>query len=412
MVRISDLVRGKAGAPGADRDMHALRLKNVSEIAQFKNRTQDEDGGKADQETARPRQGSPSAEKPLVQEPSEALHESAEAPHRQAMPEASSLSPESPRQADGEAALKGRPNLDIPVPLSAKEIYGEARRYLLAVKESLPRLGKLAEFDRSVGIVERIIAEPALIKEMYPLTMFFGDDADLNTTSSVNCMTLCLKIGARMGYPPPKLTTLALAALHHDIGMFMISQVILNKTSRLSAEEIAEVRTHTRIARDLLLPFEGAYPEITKAVYQHHERESGQGYPEGLQGADICEYAKIIGICDTYEAMTHNRPHKRSIDQHVSVQELVETKAIYFSPRILKVFLDEFTLYPVGSYVRLNNRSIGVVVATNPNNSFKPLIQIVVDGQGHKVTDKVLCDLAENNILNIVAGASADELSA
>ena len=110
--------------------------------------------------------------------------------------------------------------------------------------------------------------------------------------------------------------------------------------------------------------------------------------------------------------MTHERPYKKSMEQYVAVLKLAESKNHYFNLKIVKTFLDEITLYPIGSYVRLNNRAIGEVVSTNPANPFKPRVRIVVDGQGNRISDANLCDLSVTNILNIVTGVSADEVSA
>ncbi len=125
--------------------------------------------------------------------------------------------------------------------------------------------------------------------------------------------------------------------------------------------------------------------------------KTAQGYPSGLKGDEISEYAKIIGICDSYEAMTHDRPHKKAAAQYLSVLQLAGSQRYAFAPHIVKMFLDEITLYPIGSYVRLNNKAIGVVVETNPNNPLKPTVRIVVDGHGKKAMEEKLINLAENS---------------
>jgi HD-GYP domain-containing protein (c-di-GMP phosphodiesterase class II) len=175
---------------------------------------------------------------------------------------------------------------------------------------------------------------------------------------------------------------------------------------------LSEIRKHTRIGQDLLQGFDAIDPNISRAVYEHHERESGQGYPEGITNGEICEFAKIIGICDSYEAMTHDRPYKKSMEQYVSVLKLAGNKERYFDPKIVKVFLDEITLYPIGSFVRLNSGAIGEVVSTNPANPFRPSVRIVRDSQGKRVAGEQVCDLTQTNILNIETGVSADEASA
>ena len=224
-------------------------------------------------------------------------------------------------------------------------------------------------------------------------------------------MIYCFKIGVRMGYAPFNLTEICLAALHHDIGMFLISKTITGKAGELTASELTEIRKHTATGRDLLRSYDLAYPNLSRAVYEHHERESGQGYPLGIKAEKICEYAKIIGICDSYEAMTHNRPHKKATEQYISVLELAETKNLFFAPYIVKFFLDELTLYPIGSHVRLNNKAIGIVVGTNRSNPFKPTVRIVSDGQGNRILDERLINLADTPILNIIEGVSAEEVS-
>jgi HD-GYP domain-containing protein (c-di-GMP phosphodiesterase class II) len=293
-----------------------------------------------------------------------------------------------------------------------QNIYDSAMNYLQEVRERLPLSGKPLSLERPLRMIEQMIAEPSLVDEMYQFTLSFERSNDVEISSSVNNMIYCFKIGVRMGYDPFNLTEICLAALYHDIGMFLIPEAIIGKPGELTASELTVIRKHTETGRDLLRSYDLAYPNLSRAVYEHHEREGGQGYPLGIKGEEICECAKIIGICDSYEAMTHNRPYRKAAAQYISVLELAETKNLFFAPHIVKVFLDELTLYPIGSYVRLNNRAIGVVVGTNRSNPFKPTIRIISDGQGNRISDERLIDLAENAILNIVAGISAEDVPA
>jgi len=300
---------------------------------------------------------------------------------------------------------------DTPFATRGQNIYNSAVSYLQEVRERLPLSGKPLSLERPLRMIEQMIEEPSLIDEMYQFTLPFGRSDDFEISSPVNNMIYCFKIGVRMGYTPFNLTEICLAALHHDIGMFLIPKAIISKTGELNASELTEIRQHTETGRDLLQPYDLAYQNLSRAVYEHHERESGQGYPLGIKGERICEYAKIIGICDSYGAMTHDRPHRKAAAQYISILELAETKNLFFAPHIVKVFLDELTMYPVGSYVRLNNKAVGVVVGTNRSNPFKPTVRIVSDGQGNRISDERLINLADTTILNIVAGISAEEVA-
>jgi HD-GYP domain-containing protein (c-di-GMP phosphodiesterase class II) len=299
-----------------------------------------------------------------------------------------------------------------PLATRGKNIYTNAMNYLQEVRERLPLSGEPLNLEVPLRISEQMIAEPSLVDEMYQCTLAlaFGDRDDFEIASSVNNMIYCFKIGVRMEYTPFKLTEICLAALYHDIGMFLIPKAIIGKAGELTASELTEIKKHTNTGRDLLRSYDLAYPNLSRAVYEHHERESGQGYPLGIKGEKICELAKIIGICDSYEAMTHNRPHRKAAAQYISVLELAETKDLFFAPYIVKIFLDELTLYPVGSHVRLNNKAVGVVVGTNCGNPFKPTVRIISDGQGNRILDERVIDLADTAILNIVAGISAEDV--
>jgi HD-GYP domain-containing protein (c-di-GMP phosphodiesterase class II) len=315
------------------------------------------------------------------------------------------ISPEQPPEEPPEQKID-----DTPASASGKDIYTSATNYLQTVRERLQLAEGLLNLDVPLRIIEQMVEKPSLVDEMYQFTLAFGHSDNFDISSPVNNMIYCFKIGVRMGYSSISLTEICLAALHHDIGMYMLPEAIVNKAGKLTSSELTVLRKHTETGRDLLKSFDTAYPNFSRAVYEHHERESGQGYPLGIKGEEICEYAKIIGICDSYEAMTHNRPHRKAAAQYISVLELAETKNMFFAPHIVKIFLDELTLYPVGSYVRLNNGAVGVVIGTNRSNPFKPTIRIVSDGQGNRISDERLIDLAEGTILNIVAGISAEEV--
>ena len=272
------------------------------------------------------------------------------------------------------------------------------------------RLGteKPIDLQLPLAMIGRIIADPSLLDELYQLTLACGRSCDMYIAAPLNSMIYSYKIGVRMGYTPAMLTDISLAALHHDVGMFLIPESIVHKDGKLTDSEFAAIKRHTSTGRDLFISL--GYPTVARAIYEHHERESGQGYPLGLRGDAICEYAKIIGICDSYEAMTHDRPHKKATAQYSSVLQLAGSKDQLFAPHIVKIFLDEITLYPIGSYVRLNNQAIGLVVETNPGKPLKPVIRIAVDGHGKKTMEEKLIDLSGNTILTIVSGVSPEEV--
>ena len=246
--------------------------------------------------------------------------------------------------------------------------------------------------------------------QIYQLTVDYEQEDDYYLSSPINTVVYGLKIAQRMGYSESKLIEFGLAALFHDIGMFRIPDNILNKAGRPSDSEMDLIKSHPEFAVEIMAPFAARYPKMIRAIYEHQERANGQGYPRGIKGEEICDYAQIIGICDSYEAMTHHRPHKKTLLQADSIKELISSKANLFEPRITKMFLDEISIYPIGSYVRLNNRNIGRVVSTNKTNPMKPVVNLIFDEKGEKMDPPRMIDLRTHPVLNIEGSISVEEL--
>jgi HD-GYP domain-containing protein (c-di-GMP phosphodiesterase class II) len=307
------------------------------------------------------------------------------------------------------------PQIDnkTPIPESAvhnvDDIYLTARTYMEGVRDNVKNHSPV-EIGPALSLINKIVDSPELLFSIHPLTLKFGNDKDYDIFQPVHTMIYALKIGIRLNYPRAKLIELGLATLLQNIGMFLVADGITNKKGNLTDSDIDAIKKHPELCRDILLPYQQEYPWLFETIYEHHEREDGQGYPRGLKGNDISEYAKIIGICDSYEAMTHNRPHKKALMQFDSIRQLIESKEHLFAPHILKVFLEEMSLYPIGSYVKLNNGAIGRVIQTNRSLPLKPLIKLLFDGRGNKVDTDEFIDMAQNGILNVVDVVAEEDL--
>ena len=78
---------------------------------------------------------------------------------------------------------------------------------------------------------------------------------------------------------------------------------------------------------------------LVPAVYHHHERFDGDGYPQGIKGKDIPLHARIIAIVDTFDAMTSNRPYRKALSFRTALSELERNKGLQFDPDITDIFL-------------------------------------------------------------------------
>lgn len=156
-------------------------------------------------------------------------------------------------------------------------------------------------------------------------------------THSINVYKLAKKIGLYLGFTGNKLYNLILASTYHDIGKIKVPKEILNKESSFTKEEYEKIKEHV---------IEGVYvlkscysTDVTEIVYQHHERINGSGYPQGLKGNEIREEAKIIAICDSFDAMVSKRVYKDGISISDALKEIETNKGILFDPDLVDVFL-------------------------------------------------------------------------
>jgi len=278
----------------------------------------------------------------------------------------------------------------------ARIIYADIHAYLLQVKEMVSDQ-KPFSLAPALSLLDEIVDQPGSLHLFFPLTMRNLPNQNYMISHQANTAFFTLKIGLSFHYSMKKLMELGLCAILHDVGMFTIDDGILNKTGPLTDNEFNLIRTHSEAGWKLLAPFGEAYPFLPEVVYQHHERENGQGYPRGLCGKDIHEYAKIISIIDCYEAMCNQRPHRKALMQSFSAKELVvQSKESLFPAHIIKAFLSEITLYPVGSYVRLNSSVTCEVIATHPQYPLKPDVKVILDMDGNPTIDEKIINLREN----------------
>lgn len=126
--------------------------------------------------------------------------------------------------------------------------------------------------------------------------------------------------------------------LLHDIGKVGVPDAILNKPGPLDEDEWRIMRTHPLIGLQLVKPikFLGDAVQIVKS---HHERWDGRGYPQGLGGEDIYLPARIFALIDTFDAMTSDRPYRRSLPVAVALEEIERCAGTQFDPEIARAFV-------------------------------------------------------------------------
>ncbi|NLT06390.1 MAG: diguanylate cyclase [Solirubrobacterales bacterium] len=153
----------------------------------------------------------------------------------------------------------------------------------------------------------------------------------------VGVAELARAVGRELGMAGEQLDELARAAELHDIGKIAIPEEILHKPGPLDPEEWAFVRRHTVIGERILSAAPALRP-VARLVRSTHERWDGGGYPDGLAGAAIPLGARIVAVCDAYEAMLADRPYRAALTPEQAVAELRAESGAQFDPAVIDVF--------------------------------------------------------------------------
>jgi HD-GYP domain-containing protein (c-di-GMP phosphodiesterase class II) len=149
---------------------------------------------------------------------------------------------------------------------------------------------------------------------------------------------LAVGTGERLGLPPAALRRLAVAGLLHDIGKLGIPAEILNKPGRLTDEEYETIKTHPRAGADLLALL-GSFDEEIPIVLHHHERVDGRGYPHAISGGAIPVEARIMAVCDVYDALTSRRAYREPWAPERAVELIVSESGAAFDPDCVDALL-------------------------------------------------------------------------
>ncbi len=288
------------------------------------------------------------------------------------------------------------------------EVRGYYQRLLILANKVQSRVQNKETIDISLIIpVLRSIIDNGLIDSLYYYLVIEGDKGDELATHAIDVTVFSLKIGIGIGYDNKSLLALAMVAFLQDVGMYEIPHDILKKRRRLSEQEFREVQRHPEIGADILSGLSDKHRWLADMALQVHERADGSGYPKRLKEDQIHEYAYIIGLVDMYSAMIKDRPYRNRIEQNRAMRDVISYSRGRFPIKIVKVFLNQVSFFPVNSFVRLNDRSVGRVITTNPDFPLKPAVEILYDNLGNRLREPRIVDLSKRPLLYITG--SVDE---
>lgn len=149
-----------------------------------------------------------------------------------------------------------------------------------------------------------------------------------------------LRIARVMGLSEEQALRILRAAYLHDVGTVAVSESIMRKPGRLTAEERATMQAHSLVGCELLGAFLST-EDLAQIALSHHERYDGNGYPDGLQGTKIPLEARILAIADSVDAMMSWRPYREPLPFSVARDEVIREVGRQFDPSIVEILVRE-----------------------------------------------------------------------
>lgn len=195
--------------------------------------------------------------------------------------------------------------------------------------------------------------------------------------------TFCvaLNMGLSLKHSSDELQALGLAALLHEAGWQQLPLNLMGKRTKYTANETQLITKHVDIGLNMLQS--SSLPELAgRIIAEHHERNNGTGYPNGLKGSDIHPLSQILAIADTYDERIHQLQDKPGLLPRNALQGLYkETKKGLYDTRAMTAFISMMGVYPVTSAVLLESGEKGIVT-DHDHHVHTTRVKIIYDGSG------------------------------
>ena len=156
-------------------------------------------------------------------------------------------------------------------------------------------------------------------------------------------------IGEAMSLESPEVAALRSAGYLHDIGKVAVDKRLFGKTTSLDPEEFREMADHTVVGHKIVSGVEFPWPQVPEIVRWHHERADGSGYPDRLLLQDVPMAVRVVGLADTFDAMTSVRPYREPMSLGAALSELVRLTPQKFDPNAVQALLLQVRRDTVGS---------------------------------------------------------------
>ncbi len=286
----------------------------------------------------------------------------------------SSPTPRGPKKKDDEGHDQTRFVAELE---QARGIFDDAKNYIDSALEDV-RLGRSVDTASARRKVSEMVSSVMRNASALMLMTNLKNRDEYTSIHCVNVSILSVAFGRYLGLGADELADLGLGALLHDIGKMRVPLEILNKPGRLSAEEFETIKKHVIHGYKMLDKVDGLPPRALDIVLSHHERIDGSGYPRGLSGEGIGQFAMMVALVDVYDAVTSDRVYHSAISPHDALSMMYDHTPVTFEKGLFEQFIKCLGIFPIGSLVELSSGQVGMVMTVNRKRHLKPIVMLLL----------------------------------
>ena len=278
----------------------------------------------------------------------------------------------------------------------ARQIYGDFYSRVSDVFRSIDNdlLPEILPLVQPIHDINRSIQRNASAFEWIVLTN--PDDMSIKQ-HSINVSILAMLFGHHIGLPEPLNHELGLAGLTLDLGKLLIPQHILNKSTTLDEAEMSVMQLHPEAGVKVLRAIKGVSPAVINVCLRHHERLDGSGYPACLKDEEIDLFSRIIGIIDSYVAITSAKHHSGFSPPGRALNELYKLRGNAYDGELVEAFIRSHGEYPIGTTLETRAGEIGMVISNDDKNRLSPLVLMILDAQKCPLNEETIIDFSRRD---------------
>lgn len=221
-----------------------------------------------------------------------------------------------------------------------------------------------------------------------------------------NCVILSIGFAVSLGFKKEEVLDVGLVAFCHDFGMMEYTE-LFQKALQLTPAENEVIRQHPLKSADMFRPYFSE--KIINGILDIHECVNGGGYPKGKTGTEISLLAKVVSICDVYEALSHPRSFRKEFIPYECMKTVIKKKDTLFDKRVVKKFLEFMSIFPIGSLVYINTEETGMVIKSNLGFPTRCIVRVLLNAKREIEQSGKAINLLDDPMVHIIGPVKANE---